>query len=52
LSNSDDPTWVYFDSQHRHVLDELNKAYKAGCDKVEGMLVDAGAEKRHIDATM
>ncbi|KAG7097587.1 hypothetical protein E1B28_004924 [Marasmius oreades] len=29
LSSSDDPVWTYFDSQHKHILDQMNKAYRS-----------------------
>ncbi|KAH8116013.1 exocyst complex component Sec5-domain-containing protein, partial [Phellopilus nigrolimitatus] len=35
LSTSDDPIWVYFDSQHKHVMSQLNEVYKTACAHVE-----------------
>ncbi|KAK7036624.1 Exocyst complex component S5 [Paramarasmius palmivorus] len=29
LSSNDDPMWTYFDSQHKHILDQMNKAYRS-----------------------
>ncbi|THH07884.1 hypothetical protein EW145_g3080 [Phellinidium pouzarii] len=35
LSTSDDPTWVYFDSQHKHIMEKLNETYKTARGHVE-----------------
>ncbi|KAI5120615.1 hypothetical protein M0805_008091 [Coniferiporia weirii] len=45
LSTSDDPTWVYFDSQHKHVMNKLNDVYKAACSHVEDV-------KEKMESTM
>ncbi|KAL0576081.1 Exocyst complex component S5 [Marasmius crinis-equi] len=29
LSSNDDPIWTYFDSQHKHIMDQMNKAYRS-----------------------
>jgi exocyst complex component 2 len=29
LQPSDDPIWTFFDSQHKHILAQMNKAYQA-----------------------
>ncbi|KAF9266066.1 hypothetical protein L218DRAFT_956455 [Marasmius fiardii PR-910] len=34
LSSSDDPVWTYFDSQHKHILDQMNKAYRSSVTTV------------------
>ena len=36
LSTADDPAWVYFDAQHKHVMDHLSEVYKTACLHVEG----------------
>ena len=39
LSTSDDPTWVYFDTQHKHVMDQLKEVFKTTSARVEGMIL-------------
>ncbi|PFH47085.1 hypothetical protein AMATHDRAFT_68442 [Amanita thiersii Skay4041] len=35
LQSNDDPVWIYFDSQHKHILEQMNKAYKLATAAVE-----------------
>ena len=39
LSTSEDPTWVYFDSQHKYALERLNKVHEKACAHVDGALL-------------
>lgn len=36
LNTSDDPIWVYFDSQHDHILTRLKSTYEICTAKVNG----------------
>lgn len=36
LNTVDDPAWVYFDSQHKHIIEKLNEVYEKGCRNIEG----------------
>ena len=35
MSTSDDPTWVYFDTQHKYVMDQLKEVFKVTSENVE-----------------
>jgi Exocyst complex component Sec5 len=37
LSTSDKPIWVYFDSQHKHILQRVKSVYDIALIKVIGM---------------
>lgn len=38
LSSSDEPVWTYFDSQHKHILDQMEKAYHTSLNTVKDSL--------------
>ncbi|KAG8749600.1 hypothetical protein FRC14_001232 [Serendipita sp. 396] len=38
LSTSDKPIWVYFDSQHKYILQKVKTVYESSLAKVTGML--------------
>jgi exocyst complex component 2 len=38
LSTSDEPVWTYFDSQHKHILSQMDKAYKKSLSGVKEAL--------------
>ncbi|KAI3602858.1 exocyst protein [Moniliophthora roreri] len=46
LSSSDDPVWTYFDSQHKHILDQMNKAYRSSV-----VAVNVAREKAALEIT-
>ncbi|OCB87790.1 hypothetical protein A7U60_g5113 [Sanghuangporus baumii] len=48
LSTTDDPTWVYFDAQHKYVMDHLNEAYKTAFSHVDD--VKRKVEPEPLDA--
>ncbi|KAF8634820.1 hypothetical protein AX17_004072 [Amanita inopinata Kibby_2008] len=35
LQANDDPVWVYFDSQHRYILEQMNKAFHTAMSTIE-----------------
>ncbi|TEB31864.1 hypothetical protein FA13DRAFT_1754665 [Coprinellus micaceus] len=35
LQSTDEPVWTYFDSHHKHIIDEMNNAYSAGKSSTE-----------------
>ncbi|TDL24651.1 hypothetical protein BD410DRAFT_838154 [Rickenella mellea] len=35
LNTAEDPTWVYFDSQHKHIMEQLNKVYTSSLARVD-----------------
>ncbi|KAF6747156.1 exocyst complex component Sec5-domain-containing protein [Ephemerocybe angulata] len=35
LQSTDEPVWTYFDSHHRHIIDEMNKAYSTAMSSIE-----------------
>ncbi|KIL63509.1 hypothetical protein M378DRAFT_164391 [Amanita muscaria Koide BX008] len=37
LQANEDPVWIYFDSQHKHILDQMNNAYKSAIAHVESV---------------
>jgi hypothetical protein len=39
LSTSDKPIWVYFDSQHNHILQRVRKVYDIALMKVSGKTI-------------
>lgn len=38
LQSTDEPVWTYFDSHHKHIIDEMNKAYRSSVLVIEGIL--------------
>lgn len=36
FSNSDEPAWTYFDSQHKHVMQHMRDTYNTAVKTVEG----------------
>lgn len=36
LQSNDDPIWTYFDTHHKHILDVMNKSYRASINVVQG----------------
>lgn len=39
LGASDDPVWVYFDSQHKHIMHQMNQSYKTATALIRGTLL-------------
>ncbi|KAK2461007.1 hypothetical protein APHAL10511_006948 [Amanita phalloides] len=37
LQGNEDPIWVYFDHRHKHILDQMNKAYKSAVANMESV---------------
>ncbi|KAF8899761.1 exocyst complex component sec5 [Gymnopilus junonius] len=37
LQSNDDPVWTYFDTHHKHILDAMNKSYRASANVVQGV---------------
>ena len=37
LQLNDDPVWLYFDSHHKQIIDQMNQAYQAAVRSIEGM---------------
>lgn len=37
LQTGDDPIWTYFDSQHKHILSQMNKTYRASVSSIKCM---------------
>ncbi|KAF8633062.1 hypothetical protein AX15_001537 [Amanita polypyramis BW_CC] len=37
LQGNEDPIWIYFDNQHKHILDQMDKAYKTAVAHIESM---------------
>ncbi|KAG2003313.1 hypothetical protein CC2G_003924 [Coprinopsis cinerea AmutBmut pab1-1] len=44
LQSTDEPVWTYFDSHHKHIIDEMNKAYRSSVNAIEGALKKANTE--------
>ncbi|KAG9311750.1 exocyst complex component Sec5-domain-containing protein [Chiua virens] len=38
LNPSEDPIWTYFDSQHTHVMKQINASYRSGVEKINNAL--------------
>lgn len=36
LQLNDDPVWLYFDSHHKQIIDQMNSAYQAAVRSIEG----------------
>ena len=36
LQSSDDPVWMYFDSHHKHILDQITNVYQSSVSTIEG----------------
>jgi len=36
LQLSDDPVWMYFDSHHKHILDQITNVYQSSVGTIEG----------------
>ncbi|KAJ8087260.1 Exocyst complex component S5 [Marasmius tenuissimus] len=45
LSSNDDPIWTYFDSQHKHIMDQMNKAYRSAT-----VTVNVAREKTMVES--
>ncbi|KAH6909641.1 exocyst complex component Sec5-domain-containing protein [Coprinopsis sp. MPI-PUGE-AT-0042] len=43
LQSTDEPVWTYFDSHHKHIIDEMNKTYRSSVLVIEGVLRKANA---------
>ncbi|KZT28105.1 hypothetical protein NEOLEDRAFT_1233888 [Neolentinus lepideus HHB14362 ss-1] len=43
LNSPDDPVWAYLDSQHKHILHQMNEVYKTGIAVVEARQEAASA---------
>lgn len=41
LQGNDEPLWTYFDSQHKHIMEQMNKAYRAAKAVVQGNSIAA-----------
>ena len=39
MNTADDPAWLYFDSQHKHIIEKLNEVYEKGCRNIEGEIL-------------
>jgi len=37
LNMSEDPVWIYFDGQHKFILDQMNNRYHMAVAVVKGM---------------
>lgn len=37
LQLNDDPIWLYFDSHHKQIIDQMNQAYDTAVRSIEGM---------------
>ncbi|KAH7915050.1 exocyst complex component Sec5-domain-containing protein [Hygrophoropsis aurantiaca] len=35
LNSSDDPVWTYFDSQHKYIMDQMNRSYKSAKSTIQ-----------------
>jgi exocyst complex component 2 len=35
LQSGDDPVWTYFDSQHKHILSQMNKTYRSSVASIQ-----------------
>ncbi|RXW20181.1 hypothetical protein EST38_g5679 [Candolleomyces aberdarensis] len=44
LQSTDEPVWTYFDSHHKHIIDEMNKSYSTALTSIEGNLKKSEAE--------
>jgi len=53
LQLTDDPIWLYFDSHHKQIIDEMNRAYQAAVRSIEGMTQRANVSHKvsHIHDT-
>jgi exocyst complex component 2 len=36
LQSSDEPVWMYFDSHHKHILDQMTNVYQFSMATIEG----------------
>lgn len=45
LPFTEDPAWTYFDSQHKHILEQMNKTFK-----ISTAAVTAALEKSALDS--
>lgn len=36
LQSNDDPVWIYFDSHHKHILDQMTNVYQSSVGIIEG----------------
>ena len=36
LGASDDPVWVYFDNQHKYIMQQMNQSYKTATALIRG----------------
>ncbi|TFK20519.1 hypothetical protein FA15DRAFT_673418 [Coprinopsis marcescibilis] len=44
LQSTDEPVWTYFDSHHKHIMEEMSKAYRSAVNTVEGTLKKVSAD--------
>ncbi|KAF5336401.1 hypothetical protein D9611_006533 [Ephemerocybe angulata] len=44
LQSTDEPVWTYFDSHHRHIIDEMNKTYSTAMSSIEVNLKKSEAD--------
>ena len=35
LQGNEDPIWIYFDNQHKYILDQINKTFKSAVANIE-----------------
>ncbi|KAF8999104.1 exocyst complex component sec5 [Cyathus striatus] len=50
LQSSDDPVWTYFDSQHKHILDQMNSTYRTAVVAVEATIQKSSADATDSDS--
>ncbi|KAL0958155.1 hypothetical protein HGRIS_000321 [Hohenbuehelia grisea] len=49
LSTSDEPIWTFFDSQHKHITEQMNNAYKTAVASTQAKLDKLAAETSDPD---
>ncbi|KAF5318658.1 hypothetical protein D9619_010696 [Psilocybe cf. subviscida] len=47
LQSNDEPVWIYFDSHHAQLLDQMNKSYRTSLSTIEAAL-----KQTRVDATV
>jgi len=41
MNMADDPVWIYFDSQHKHILAHLRKIYEDSNNSIQSKTADS-----------
>ncbi|KAG8216446.1 exocyst complex component Sec5-domain-containing protein [Butyriboletus roseoflavus] len=49
LNTSEDPIWTYFDSQHTHIMKQINASYRSGVEAINKSLSEVPPETSDPD---